>query len=102
MKEVTANKLVFKKSLSIIEQMKLKDFMFKWLDRPEKGIDDILPLEYTQSVFAKMETPSDTNFMTEGDETLRYVTLTEDNQIVIGVLDANDELKFRILYLEDY
>ncbi|KAB2328751.1 hypothetical protein F7731_24300 [Cytobacillus depressus] len=102
MKEVTIDKLVFKKSLSIIEQMKLKDIMFKWLDRPEEGIDDILPLEYTQTVFAKMETPSDKNFMTEGDETLRYITITEDNQIIIGVLDANNELKFRILNLEDH
>ncbi|MGX2959472.1 hypothetical protein JNUCC23_09410 [Peribacillus sp. JNUCC 23] len=101
MKEVTVDKLTFKGNLSIIEQMSLKDIMFKWLGRPVEGIDDILPLEYTQSVFAKMETPPDTNLTIEGGEIFRYVTLTEDNQIVIGILDSNYELKFRILYLEE-
>ncbi|MGE8080875.1 hypothetical protein [Peribacillus loiseleuriae] len=101
MKEVTVDKLVFKENLSIIEQMSLKDIMFKWLGKPEEGIDVVLPLEYSQTVFAKMETPPETNLMIERGETFRYVTLTEDNQIVIGVLDTNYELKFRIFYLEE-
>ncbi|WP_028390778.1 CBS domain-containing protein [Bacillus cihuensis] len=101
MKEVTVDKLVFKENLSIIEQMSLKDIMYKWLGSPEEGLDNILPLEYTHSVFAKMETPPETNLMIESGETFRYVTLTEDNQIIIGVLDINNELRFRIFYLEE-
>lgn len=102
LKKVTIDKLTFKNHLSTIERLSLKDFMFKWLGSPEEGLDDFLPLTYTDTVFAKMETPLETNFRIQGDETLRYVTITEDNQIVIGVLDLNQELAFRILSLEEH
>ncbi|WHY59229.1 hypothetical protein [Peribacillus simplex] len=101
MKEITVDKLIFKDHLSMIEQYSLKDFMFKWLGSPEEGLDDLLPLTYTDQVFAKMETTLETKIKIHGEETFRYVTITEDNQIVIGGLDSNQELKFRIVSLED-
>ncbi|MGG4268423.1 hypothetical protein [Peribacillus simplex] len=101
MKEITIDKLVFKDHLSMIEQFSLKDFMFKWLGSPEEGLDDLLPLKYTDHVFAKMETTLETKINIYGDETFRYVTITEDNQIVIGGLDSNQEIKFRIMSLEE-
>lgn len=85
----------------MIEQYSLKDFMFKWLGSPDEGLDDLLPLKYTDQVFAKMETTLETKIKIQGDETFRYVTITEDNQIVIGGLDTNQELKFRIVSLEE-
>ncbi|MGE7765819.1 hypothetical protein [Peribacillus sp. NPDC096540] len=102
MKKVAIDKLTFKNHLSTIEQLSLKDFMFKWLGSPEEGLDDFLPLTYTDTVFAKLETPLETNFRIHGDETFRYVTITEDNQIVIGVLDPNQELACRILSLDEH
>jgi hypothetical protein len=90
LKEITIDKLIFKNHLSMIEQYSLKDFMFKWLGSPEEGLDDLLPLTYTDQVFAKMETASETK-----------IKITEDNQIVIGGLDPNQELKFRIVSLEE-
>ncbi|MGE7760252.1 hypothetical protein [Peribacillus sp. NPDC097895] len=101
MKEITIDKLNFKDHLSMIEQYSLKDFMFKWLGSPEEGLDDFLPLTYTDHVFAKMETTLETKIKIHGDETFRYVTITEDNQIVIGCLDSNQEQRFRILSLEE-
>ncbi|WP_375088929.1 hypothetical protein ACDZ29_23915 [Peribacillus sp. RS7] len=101
MKEITIDKLIFKNHLSMIEQYSLKDFMFKWLGSPDEGLDDFLPLKYTDEVFAKMETTLETKIKIHADETFRYVTITEDNQIVIGGLDSNQELKFRILSLEE-
>ncbi|MDM5212475.1 hypothetical protein QUF94_13640 [Peribacillus sp. NJ4] len=101
MKEITIDKLIFKNHLSMIEQYSLKDFMFKWLGSPDEGLDDFLPLKYTDEVFAKMETTLETKIKIHDDETFRYVTITEDNQIVIGGLDSNQELKFRILSLEE-
>lgn len=101
MKEVTVNQLVFKRSLSTIEQMSLKNIMYNFIGSPDEGLEDILPLKYTESVFAKLELPKDTNFMIHNNETLRFVTLTEDNQIVIGCLNSNCELKFNVLFLED-
>ncbi|MBS4189005.1 hypothetical protein KHA94_02090 [Bacillus sp. FJAT-49705] len=101
MKEVTASQLAFKKNLSIIEQMTLKNIIFNWIGRPDNGLNDVLPLEYTETVFAKMESPLDTNFIIENTKTFRFVTLTEENQIVIGFLDSNFELKIRILSLEE-
>lgn len=101
MKEVTVNELVFKKSLSTIEQMSLKNIMYNFIGRPDEGLEDILPLEYTENVFANMELPQDIKFMINNNETLRFVTLTEDNQIVLGYLNSNEELNFKILFLED-
>ncbi|KQL19251.1 hypothetical protein [Cytobacillus solani] len=101
MKNITANQLAFKKSLSNIEQMTLKNIMFNFIGRPDNGVDDVLPLEYTQTVFAKMESPLDSNFLIDNNATFRFVTLTQENQIVIGFLDFNFELNFRILSLEE-
>jgi hypothetical protein len=101
LKTVTVDKLTFKKTLSMIEQFAIKDFLFKWVGSPTEGLDDFLPLEYTESVFAKMEAKQSTVLLIEGDEYFRYATLTEDNQIVIAVLDSNEELKHRIISLDE-
>jgi hypothetical protein len=101
LKTVSVDKLKFKKRLSMIEQFAIKDFLFKWVGKPSEGIDDYLPLEYTESVFAKMEAKQVTALMINGKEHFRYATITEDNQIVIGVLDSNKELKHRIICLDE-
>ncbi|MBT2659401.1 hypothetical protein J7E81_30205 [Bacillus sp. ISL-18] len=101
MKTVSVHKLAFKKHLSMIEQFSIKDFLFKWVGRPPEGLDDILPLEYTESVFAKMEAKQGTSYLINEDERFRYATITEDNQIVIGILDSNEELTHRILSLDE-
>ncbi|MET3322315.1 UNVERIFIED_ORG: hypothetical protein ABIC97_005451 [Peribacillus simplex] len=94
---VTVDKLKFKKQLSVIEQITLKDFLYTWVGSSSKGFDDFFHLEYTLDVFAKMEkTTNDTDLLIS-DDYFRYITLTEDNQIVIGVLDMNSELKHRII-----
>ncbi|MBT2618630.1 MULTISPECIES: hypothetical protein [unclassified Bacillus (in: firmicutes)] len=101
MKSVTVDKLKFKKQLSVIEQITLKDFLYTWVGSSSKGFDDFFHLEYTVDVFAKMEkTTNDTNLWISDDDYFRYITLTEHNQIVIGVLDKNSELKHRILPLD--
>ena len=98
MKTVTVDKLRFKKHLSEIEKISLKKFLFTWIGSSPKGLDDFFHLEYTEDVFAKMEkTANDTDLLISGDDYFRYITVTEDNQIVIGVLDWNSELKFRII-----
>jgi hypothetical protein len=98
MKTVTVDKLRFKKHLSEIEKISLKKFLFTWIGSSPKGLDDFFRLEYTEDVFAKMEkTANDTDLLISGDDYFRYITVTEDNQIVIGVLDSNSELKFRII-----
>lgn len=99
MNTVTVDKLVFKKKLSMIEQFAIKDFLFKWVGRPPEGIDDILPLEYSEYVFAKMEAIQEMAFVINGNEHFRYATITEANQMVIGFLDDNNELKHRVLSL---
>ena len=99
MNTVTVDKLVFKKKLSMIEQFAIKDFLFKWVGRPPEGIDDILPLEYSEYVFAKMEAIQEMAFVINGNEHFRYATITEANQMVIGFLDYNNELKHRVLSL---
>jgi len=101
LKTVTVDKLLFKKRLSMIEQFTIKDILFKWVGGPTEGLDDFLPLEYTESVFAKMEAKQVTTFLINGDEHFRYATITEDNQIVIGVLDSNKELTHRIISLDE-
>jgi hypothetical protein len=100
-KTVSVDKLTFKKKLSMIEQFAIKDFLFKWVGEPTEGIDDFLPLKYTESVFAKMEAKQVAALLINGDEHFRYATITEDNQIVIGVLDSNEELKHRIISLNE-
>lgn len=103
MKTVSVNKLKFKKNLSMIEQYVIKDFLFRWVGRPTEGLDDFIPLDYTEDVFAKMEAKQETSFIINGDEHFRYATITEDNKIVIGFLDSNKELKHRIITMdEDY
>ncbi|MGG3480814.1 hypothetical protein ABES21_25515 [Peribacillus frigoritolerans] len=98
---VTVDKLKFKKQLSVIEQITLKDFLYTWVCSSSKGFDDFFHLEYTVDVFAKMEkTTNDTDLLISDDDFFRYITLTEDNQIVIGVLDMNSELKHRIISLD--
>jgi hypothetical protein len=99
---VTVDKLKFKKQLSVIEQIKLKDFLYNWVGGLSKGLDDFFHLEYTVDVFAKMEkTTNDTDLLISDDYYFRYITVTEDNKIVIGVLDMNSELKHRIITLEE-
>lgn len=93
--------LTFKKKLSMIEQFAIKDFLFKWVGGPTEGLDDFLPLEYTENVFAKMEAKQVTDLLINQDEHFRYATITEDNQIVIGILDSNEELKHRIISLDE-
>ncbi|MCL6572342.1 MAG: hypothetical protein K6T88_11760 [Bacillus sp. (in: Bacteria)] len=97
LKTVSVDKLTFKKRLSMIEQYIIKDFLFKWVGRPAEGIDDYLPLEYTESVFAKLEAKQVTALLINGEEHFRYTTITEDDQFVIGVLDSNKEIKHRII-----
>ncbi|AOH55019.1 hypothetical protein ABE28_011715 [Peribacillus muralis] len=101
MKEVTRDQLIFKEHLSMIEQFSLKDFMFKWLGSPDEGLDDLLPLTYTEQGFAKMETTPETTINMNNDETFRYVTITKDNQIVMGGLCRDQESTFRILSLDE-
>ncbi|MEH7086290.1 hypothetical protein V7139_26705 [Neobacillus drentensis] len=101
MNTVLVNKLKFKKNLSMIEQYAIKDFLFQWVGRPTDGLDDFLPLDYTDDVFAKLEAKQETSFLINGDEHFRYATITEDNQFVIGVLDSNKELKHRIISLDE-
>ncbi|CRK84570.1 hypothetical protein [Neobacillus massiliamazoniensis] len=101
LKTVTVDELKFKKKLSMIEQFTLKDFLFKWVGRPPEGLDDFLPLEYIESVFPRMEAKQVTTLLINGDEHFRYATITEENQIVIGVLDSNKELKHRIISLDE-
>jgi hypothetical protein len=101
LKTITVDKLTFKKKLTMIEQFAIKDILFKWVGRPIEGIDDFLPLEYTESVFAKLEAKQATPLLMNVDEQFRYVTITEENQIVIGMLDSNQELKHRILSLDE-
>lgn len=96
---VTVDKLTFKRTLSMIEQFAIKDFLFKWVGRPSEGIDDFLPLEYSDYVFAKME--ANKAFVINGNEHFRYATITEANQIVIGFLDSNNELKHRVLSIDE-
>ena len=101
LKTVPINKLTFKKHLSMIEQFSIKDFLFRWVGEPTEGIDDFLPLEYTSSVFAKMEAKQGTVLLMNGDELFRYATITEENQIVIGLLDSNEELQHKIISLDE-
>ena len=100
MKIVSVNKLKFKKNLSVIEQYLIKDFLFQWIGRPTEELDEILPLDYTEDVFAKMEAKQETSFLINGDDHFRYATITEDEQFVIGVLNWNKELKHRIISLD--
>jgi hypothetical protein len=101
LKTVTVDKLQFKGKLSMIEQFAIKDFLFKLVGGPTEGLDHFLPLEYTESVFAKMEAKETTVLHIQGDEHFRYATLTENNQFVIAVLDSNQELKHRIISLDE-
>ncbi len=94
---VTVDKLTFKKKLTMIEQFSLKDFLFRWVGEPAEGLDDFLPLEYSECVFAKLEVKQGAAFLINEEEHLRYATITEANQIVIGFLDSNNELKHRII-----
>jgi hypothetical protein len=48
-----------------------------------------------------MEAKQETTLHINEDELFRYATITEDNQIVIGVLDSNKELKHRIISLDE-
>ncbi|MCM3690712.1 hypothetical protein [Neobacillus niacini] len=101
MNTVTVDKLAFKKKLSMIEQFTIKDFLFKWVGSPPEGIDDILPLAYSEYVFAKMEANQEYAFMINENEHFRYATITENEQIVIGFLDYNNELKHRVITIDE-
>ena len=48
-----------------------------------------------------MKAKEETDILIQGDQPFRYVTLTENNQIVIAVLDSNKELKHSIISLEE-
>jgi len=98
MKTVTVDKLQFKKHLSLIEQITLRDFLYIWVGGSTKRLDDFFKIEYTEDVFSKMEkTSNDIDLLIFDDYYFRYITVTEDNQIVIGVLDMNSELKHKII-----
>ncbi|MCH6267719.1 MULTISPECIES: hypothetical protein [Neobacillus] len=101
MKTVSVNELKFKKNLTMIEQFSIQDFLFKYIRQTTEEIADILKLEYSENVFAKMEAKLEPAIIINGVEQFRYVTITEDNQIVIGVLDSNKELKHRIIFLDE-
>ncbi|MCM3584991.1 hypothetical protein M3182_04425 [Mesobacillus maritimus] len=98
MKTVTVDKLRFKKHLTEIEKLSLKKLLLSWIGSSFEGLDYGFRLEYTEDVFAKLEkAANDSDVLLSGGEYFRYITLTEDNQVVIGVLDSNSELKFRII-----
>ncbi|WP_026584216.1 hypothetical protein [Bacillus sp. J33] len=101
MKTVTVSELTFKKRLSMIEQRSLKDYVIRWLNHSEEKLDDILPLEYTEDVFGKLESTLENEIAIDNNEYFRYITLTEDNQIIIGVLDSNKFLLHKILSLDE-
>lgn len=85
----------------MIEQFVIKDFLYRWVGEPTEGIDDFLPLEYTECFFAKMEAKQLTVLIINGDEEhFKYAALTEANQIVIAVLVSNEGLKHRIISLD--
>ena len=48
-----------------------------------------------------MKAKEEKDLLIQGDQQFRYVTLTENNQIVIAVLDSNKELKHSIISLEE-
>jgi hypothetical protein len=98
LKTVKVDKLKFRKSLSIIEQVTLKNILFKWII-VSKPMNEFL--EYTEDVFAKMEISAETNLLILNSLRFRYITLTEDNQIVIGFLNADQELNHTILSLDE-
>ncbi|GLB61674.1 hypothetical protein [Cytobacillus sp. NCCP-133] len=100
MKTVAASQLTFKKRLSMIEQRSLEDTVKRWLNDPEGKLKDLLPLHYTEDVFAKLEIKKESQFTIYTNEYFRYITLTEDNQIIIGVLDSNHSLQHRVLTLD--
>ena len=93
--------LIFKKQLTMIDQYVIKDLLFKWLGEPTEGIDELLPLEYTDDEFARLEAKQITTFRVNSDDYFRYATITEANQLVIAVLDVNKELKHHILSRND-
>ena len=101
LKAATVDKLIFKEKLSTIEQLSLKAILFKWVGEPTEGLDDFLPLEYIEDDFAKMKAKEEKVLLIQGDQQFSYVTLTENNQIVIAVLDSNKELKHSIISLEE-
>ncbi|PLS17715.1 hypothetical protein CVD28_10840 [Bacillus sp. M6-12] len=100
MKTVTVDKLTFKNELSIIEQNSLTEVLFKLLGKQAAGLDNFLSLEYKKDVFAKMEHTAGTDLIIQRDQYFRYITLTEDNQIVAGLLDSDKELVHTILYID--
>ncbi len=85
----------------MIEQYIIKDLLFHWIGQPTEGLDEILPLDYTKDVFAKMEAKQETTFLINGDEHFRYATITEDEQFVIGVLNWNQELTHRLISMDE-
>ena len=99
LKVATVDKLIFKEKLSTIEQLSLKAILFKWVGEPTEGLDDFLPLEYIKHDFAKMKAKEEKVLIIQGDQPFSYVTLTENNQIVIAVLNSNKELKHSIISL---
>jgi hypothetical protein len=101
LKPATVDKLIFKEKLSTIEQLSIKAILFKWVGEPTEGLDDFLPLEYIEHDFAKLKAKEETDLLIQGDQQFKYVTLTENNQIVIGVLDSNKELKHSIISLDE-
>ena len=48
-----------------------------------------------------MKVKEDMDICIQGDQQFRYVTLTENNQIVIAVLDSNKKLTHSIISLEE-
>jgi hypothetical protein len=48
-----------------------------------------------------MEAKQVNALLINGDKHFRYATITEDNQMVIGVLDSNEELHHRVISLDE-
>jgi hypothetical protein len=102
LKALSVDMLTFKKKLTMIEQFVIKDFLFRWVGEPTEGIDDFLPLEYSESCFAKMEAKQLTVLIINGDEEhFRYAALTEADEIVIAVFVSNEGLKHRMISLDE-
>ncbi|WP_026696156.1 hypothetical protein [Peribacillus kribbensis] len=100
MKTYTKNTLAFKSKLSTIEQNSVTDFINKWAGSPASEIEGTFLLTYVEDETARLET-AEGAFHLPGGEELKYITLTEENQIVIGVLNSDRELVHRILYLDE-
>ncbi|WP_409300862.1 hypothetical protein [Peribacillus sp. SCS-155] len=101
MKIVSIQDVTINQHLSIIEQVSLKDVLYKWAGSTVQRLNESFPLEYKEDGFARLEVISGTEFVVPGNLICQYITLTTENQIVIGILDEDDQLKHGILSLDE-